>query len=415
MKFTHKVLKNKLQVLLVPIAGSQSVVVTIYVKVGSRYEQENVAGVAHFLEHIFFKGSAKHPKPTDISRIVDGIGGDFNAATGKEYTEFYIHASAKHANLIFDILTDMITNPLFDGAEIEREKGVVKEEMNMYDDNPKSQADSNLERIMWPKSQFGADIIGTRKTVTALTRDQIMGFKKIFYQPGNIILGVGGSFDGAKIFKKINATWGKLPNHAVPKFEAAEVKHQAKPQAVVKHKDTKQAHLALGFKSFGHGDKRNPAAGLLAAILGSSMSSRLFVKIREERGLAYYVYSSNSLSADVGEFTVAAGLRVDKTDLALSAILAELSRTKKELVGKEELRKAKDYIRGKVALHLEGVHEQLDWCLDRLATHGKVEQPAAYFARIEAVTPEQIRAVAKEIFTPKRMSLSIVRAVQEFC
>ena len=160
MKFTHKVLKNKLNVLLVPIAGSQSIVVTIYVKVGSRYEQANVAGVAHFLEHIFFKGSTKHPKPTDISRIVDGIGGDFNAATGKEYTEFYIHAAAKHANLIFGILTDMVQNPLFDAAEVEREKGVVVEEMNMYEDNPKSQADSNLEREMWPHSQFGADIIG---------------------------------------------------------------------------------------------------------------------------------------------------------------------------------------------------------------------------------------------------------------
>ena len=238
-----------------------------------------------------------------------------------------------------------------------------------------------------------------------------MAFKNLFYQPGNIILGVGGNFDSAKMLKKIAATWGTLANHRTPQPEPAEP-HGAKPQRTpsikVKYKDTKQAHLALGFKSFPQNDARNPAAGLLAAILGSSMSSRLFVKIREEQGLAYYVYSANNLYRDTGSLTVAAGLHVAKADMALREILAELKKIKHEPVGADELRKAKDYIRGKVALHLEGVHEQLDWAIDRLATHGKVDQPSAYLAKIEAVTAAQVQAVAREIFDARRMSLSIV-------
>ena len=411
MKFIQKTLKNKLNVLLVPIQDSQSVVVTIYVKVGSRYEQENVAGVAHFLEHIFFKGSEAHPKPTDISRIVDSIGGDFNAATGKEYTEFYIHAAKDRFDLIFDILTDMLQRPLFDAAEIEREKGVVREEMNMYDDSPKSQVESILDRTMWPKSQFGADIIGTHKTVQGLIREQVLGFKELYYQPGNMVIGIGGAFNSQKVLSKIEKTWGKLSNRRTPGYEPALIAGEAvqkSPRTKVKFKDTKQAHLALGFKSFAHGDPRNPAVGVLSSILGSGMSSRLFVKVREENGLAYYVYSSNSLYGDTGSFGVFAGLKIEKTGDALAAIVAELEKLKSEPVTAEELRKAKDFAKGRIALHLEGVHEQLDWVIDRFATRGKVELPAEYLARIEKVTAAQVQAAARQIFTKSNASLSIV-------
>jgi predicted Zn-dependent peptidase len=407
MKYSRKTLKNGLNVFVLNIADAQSVVFTIFVKAGSRYEKADEAGVAHFLEHVFFKGSKKYPQATDISTLIDGIGGDFNAATSKEWTEFYIRAEKHNFEMIFEILTDMIQNPLFAQKEIDREKGVVIEEINLYQDNPGAQVENNLEKIMWPKSKLGKEIIGTRESIRAMSRKQIFGFKQTYYQPKNMILGISGAVSEKKVWQLLRDSWAPLKNRAVPKFERVKEK-QSQPNLQLEFKDTKQAHLALGFKSFGHGHKDNPAALLLASILGGSMSSRLFVVIREEKGLAYFVRASNSPYYDSGNFTIHAGLQIEKTMDALRAILDEVQKIKSELVSEAELKRARDFMRGKVALGLEDNQEKLNWVLEQFAFTEKIKSPEELFTQFDKVTAADLQRVAKDIFSEQNMSLAVI-------
>ena len=407
MNYKRKIYPNGLNVLTVHVPEAESVVFTVYVKVGSRYENEKISGIAHYLEHVFFKGSRNYPYPSSISSVVDSVGGDFNASTSKEATEFYIKASKNHFDMIFDVLSDMILNPLFLEEELEKEKGVVIEEINMYQDNPASLADTNLDKIMWPESALGWDIIGTKESIKALNRKQVFSFKDKYYQAGNIMLGIAGSFDAKHVAKKIKNTWALLPLRPTPTFKKENSK-QTKPQLKIEYKATKQAHLALGFKSYEYDNKKNPATLILASILGGSMSSRLFMNIREQKGLAYYIRASNGAYYNTGSFTIHAGLKIENTEEALREILLEVRKIKTEIVVDTELQKAKDYIKGKVALNLEDTHQKLDWVLDSFAVRERVKTPKEFFQQLDSVTAQDVHDVANEIFKNDRMSLSIV-------
>ncbi|MDB4939953.1 MAG: hypothetical protein JWO40_378 [Candidatus Doudnabacteria bacterium] len=407
MDYIHKKYKNGLNAFLVNLPDAESVLFTIMVKVGSRYETIEISGISHFLEHLFFKGSTAYPNPTDISQIVDAIGGDFNASTSKELTEFYIKAEKHHFSLIFDVLSDMIINPLFNEVEIEKEKGVVLEEINLYQDNPGAQVESNLEKTMWPKSPLGWEILGTKETIQKMTRQQIFDYKQTYYQPSNIILGISGNFDVAAAQEKINKTWAVLPNKKTPTFKKVTEK-QSGSYIDIEFKQTQQAHLTLGFKSYEHDNKKNVATFLLANILGSGMSSRLFVIIREQKGLAYYISASNSPYFDVGNFTIHAGLKISNTKDALIEILSELRKIKSDRVSEIELRRAKDYVKGKMALAQEERHRKLDWVVDHFAFSGKIKTLEEFYKRLEAVTAEDIRNVANEIFDNDKMTMALI-------
>ncbi len=412
MDYIQKTLKNGLNVFLVPIPTAESVLFTIMAKVGSRYETIEISGISHFLEHLFFKGSSAYPNPTDITEIVDAIGGDFNAATSKELTEYYIKAEKKHFELIFDVLSDMILNPLFNEVEIEKEKGVVVEEINLYQDNPGAQVESNLEKAMWPKSPLGWEILGTKKTVQSFTKQQLFDYKEKYYQPSNMVIGISGNFDKTLALEKIKKTWAVLENKKTPTFKSVTEK-QASPHIHVDYKETQQAHLALGFKSFEHDNKKNIATFLLANILGGSMSSRLFVIIREQKGLAYFLSAGNSPYFNTGNFTIHAGLQIGKTKEALSEILAELRKIRSDRVSEIELRRAKDYVRGKMALAHEDTHRKLDWVMDHFAYSGKVKTLKEFYKRLEEVTVEDILNVANEIFQNNRMTLALIGPFKE--
>ncbi|GAC1412069.1 MAG: pitrilysin family protein [Candidatus Doudnabacteria bacterium] len=407
MDYTHKTYKNGLNVFLVNLPDAQSVLFTIMVKVGSRYETIDVTGISHFLEHLFFKGSTAYPNPTDISQLVDAIGGDFNASTSKEITEYYIKAEKHHFELIFDVLSDMVLNPLFNETEIEKEKGVVLEEINLYQDNPGAQVEANLEKTMWPGSPLGWEILGTKESIKKMTRQEIFAYKEKYYQPSNIVLGISGNFDTDKALDKIKKTWASLPSAKTPVYKPVTEK-QNQPYLDIDFKKTQQAHLALGFKSFEHDNKKNVAVFLLSNILGGSMSSRLFVTIREQKGLAYYLSASNSPYFNVGNFTIHAGLQIDKANEALVEILAELRKIKSDRVSEIELRRAKDYVKGKMALAQEETHRRLDWVMDHFAFSGKIKTLEEFYKRLEAVTAEDIQMVANEIFQNNKMSLSII-------
>ncbi|QQS23125.1 insulinase family protein [bacterium] len=407
MKYHKRVLKNKLTIIEVPSSDAESVVVDFFVKTGSRSESAKENGISHFLEHFLFKGTKKYPSAMAITEIVDGFGGEMNANTGKEHTQYFIKAHHSRLEQIFEILTDMIQQPLLDKPEMEREKGVIVEEINMYKDSPRAIVGNLLEEIMWPKQPLGRDIAGEVATVTKFTQAMFRSYLQRHYQTGNIILGVSGKYDRVKFNKLVKKYWDKIPSKAFEGFSSAR-SHQTAPRVAVQKKDTQQAHFNLAFKSFGFNDKRNIAASVLSSILGGGMSSRLFTEIREKRGLAYYVRAGQNPYIDTGAFDVSAGVRVSHLEEAIKVTLEELAKIAHGNIDKKELQKAKEYLKGKTTLYLEDNQSRLDWFLQQVAFKRNIQTPSDIFKEIDRVTSVQVQKLAKELFDSKKLSIAVV-------
>lgn len=407
MRYTKSVLPNGLTVIKVPSHDAESVVVDIFIKTGSRSESEKEAGISHFLEHFLFKGTKKYPTALAINEIVDGIGGDMNAFTSKESTQYYIKSHSKYLALIFDIISDMVQEPLFDAGELEKEKGVIVEEMNMYKDMPQAVAENALDTLMWPKHALGRDIIGSKETVTSFTPDMFRDYMKRHYQPGNMLIGVSGKFSEKELDKLLKERWGVAPKRRSGGWVKA-LDVQTKPRVQVMYKDAEQAHLLIGFKAFHNNDPRNSAMTTMSTVLGGGMSSRLWDEIREKRGLAYYVRCAPGTFQDTGQFYVSAGVQTGKVEEAVQVILSELRRMVDTPVADKELQKAKEYMKGKTTLALEDNQVRLDWYLEQAAFKKQIRTPQEAFDRIDAVTAADIQKVAKEIFQSKILSLVVV-------
>ena len=407
MKYFKKQLKNGLTIIEVPSHDAESVVVDFFVKTGSRSENEKESGISHFLEHFLFKGTKKYPTALAISSIVDSIGGEMNANTGKEHTQFYIKAASQHLELIFELLSDMIQNPLLDAVELEKEKGVIVEEINMYKDTPMYEIENILENAMWPNEPLGRDIAGTKDTVTKFTTGMFADYINRHYQAPNMILGISGKYDKKKFSTLIKKYWLTFPKKKFHGWEKAKDK-QIEPRLSLQFKETEQAHVSFGFKGLPYGDKRNAAQTVLAAVLSGGMSGRLFTEVREKRGLAYYVSASGSAYQDTGVFGVRAGVQVAKIEEAIKVILAELKKVTNSLVGIEELKKAKEYLKGRTILALEDNQVRLDWFVEAEAFKPKILMPQEVFKKIDAVTAKEIQKVAQDLFQKKNMTLAII-------
>lgn len=407
MKYFKTILPNGLTIVEVPSSDAESVVVDFFVKTGSRSETPKENGISHFLEHFLFKGTKKYPSALAISSLVDSIGGVMNANTGKEHTQYFIKAASKHLSLIFEILTDMIQNPLLDPAELEREKGVIVEEINMYKDTPMAEIENVLEGAMWPKDALGRDIAGTKNTVTKFTREMFTDYIARHYQPPNMILGVSGKYHKPDFDKLVKRHWQNALKKRFYGWDKVSDR-QLRPRMAISYKATEQAHLSLGFKSFDYNDERNYTQAILGAILGGGMSSRLFIEVRERRGLAYYVHARPGHYQDTGIFGVNSGIQVKKIDEALSVIVKELAKIKNTLVGGQELRKAKEYIKGKAILALEDNQVKLDWYLEQIAFQKKTLTPAETFRKIDSVAAADVRTVARQVFRPKNLTLAVI-------
>lgn len=407
MKYSKKVLSNGLTVIEVPSHDAESVVVDFFVKTGSRSETPKENGISHFLEHFLFKGSKKYPTALAISSLIDSIGGEMNANTGKEHTQFYIKAASQHLPLIFEVLTDMIQNPLLDPVELEKEKGVIVEEINMYKDLPMYEIENILERTMWPKDALGRDIAGTKQTVVKFTSQMFADYINRHYQAPNMILGVSGKYNQAKLNQLIKKHWSNYPRKKYFGWQHA-TDRQNSQRMKIQFKQTEQAHLAMGFKGFAYGDKRNAAQSVLSAVLGGGMSSRLFIEVREKRGLAYYVRSSGGNYQDTGLFNIGAGVQIGKISEAISVIMSELKRIKSYPLDPKELQKAKDYIKGRSILALEDNQVRLDWFLEATAFKPKIQTPQEVFAKIDAVTAAEVQKTARDLFNAKKMTLAVI-------
>jgi predicted Zn-dependent peptidase len=405
--YTKKVLKNGLTVLAVPIKSAKSVLVDMFIKTGSRQETKNINGISHFLEHLFFKGSQKYPTAHALSHALDAIGAEYNANTGKEHTQFYIKAAKKHLRFIFEVLTDMLQHPVFAAEEIEREKGVIIEEINMYEDTPMRHVEDVLEEVMWPEQPLGRNIAGTKPVIQKITRQNILDYVGTFYQPQNMILAVVGAYDSAVLNQLVEKFWAAVARKKFPGWQRAK-ERQKNSMFKLEPKKTEQYHLAMGFRSYDHNHPDDIVQIVLATILGGGMSSRLFTEIRERKGWAYYVRATPSNYQDTGNFVIQAGVRQDALPQVVKTIVAELKKIKTVPVGSSELNKAKEYLKGTLTLALEESESLLGWYLDQVAFRKKTLEPEDAFRLIDKVTAGDVRRVARDIFRAGKLNLAVV-------
>jgi predicted Zn-dependent peptidase len=407
----HYTLKNGVRVLLVPNDSTAAAAVLVLHEVGSRYEANRIAGAAHFIEHMMFKGTKRRPGNLEISRELDAVGADYNAFTWRDCTGYYIKLVAEKLPLAVEMLGDILHHSLFDAAAVDQERGVILEEIRMYEDNPLMQVDSLMEEELYRGSSLGRQVAGSVATVGKLTRGDLVEFRDRYYVPKRTVVAVAGRFDEAEVRELLEAHFGQRAEAAkgrsYPRFEIGRAGYRA-PRLRHVERETEQIHLALGFPTYGYGHPRLGALTLLNIVLGGTMSSRLFREVREQRGLAYFVRSSVSVYQDVGNLTVQAGIARHRLVDALKVTVAELAKLKSKPVKAEELRRAKDFVRGKMVLHLEDSTELAEWFARQELLEGRTETPEQKLARIEAVTAADVQAVARDLLLPNRATLAMI-------
>jgi predicted Zn-dependent peptidase len=399
-------LPNKVQVLTARMPQVQSVACGIWVGVGGRYEHTRQSGASHFIEHLLFKGTHKRSARA-ISQAIEGRGGYFNAFTQEEATCYYTRIGAKHAWKALDILADMYLNPRFAPADIDKERGVIIEEIMMYRDQPHQLVQDFLGELIWTNHPVGRPLIGTPENIARMTREEILAFKTSKYTGGNTRVAFAGKVDHDECVRVVEALLQDLSARSAPHCKRVDAKTVQRSVHVHK-KVVEQSHVALGFRLFGRHDKRRYVLKLLSVIFGENMSSRLFQVVREKHGLAYSIHSSMHLFDETGALVVSAGLERARTDKALQLIFGEVARLTDRPVAARELRRAKDYAIGQLEIGLENTINQMMWIGENSLSYRRLIQPTEVMQRIEAVTEKDILNLAREIFLPKRTSVAMV-------
>lgn len=409
-------LQNNANVYLVPQKDAQSATFLVMYPVGSRFESENLRGVSHYIEHLFFKGTKKRPNTLTLTREIDRLGAQYNAFTGKEYTGYYIKVDVQYTEIALDILSDMLNNSTFDPKEMEREKAVIVEEIKMYNDNPMMNIANIFEEVMFKGSRLGNDIAGTPKHVMSYKRKDVLAYKKKYYQPSNMHIVVAGA-QHEKLDTYIKKYFGigsdkKKPSHA--HTPAAFGPSKKSERIIVQKKDVDQAQLMLGFPAFKSSDYKNLAGlSVLDIVVGGSMSSRLFIKIRERLGLAYMVRSGIDEYEDTGYFYIRAGLDPTKINKAIAAIKKELTRIKEKGITARELEDAKTHFRGSMTLSMESSSNLANWYGEKVISKGKILSPQEWMGRIDTVTKEQVQQIANRVLKEQQMRVAIIGNVSE--
>ena len=404
--FERHTLDNGLRVLTAPMPAAQSVSCFVMLAAGSRYETRESSGIAHFAEHMFFKGTERRPTARDIAGEVDSIGGEFNAFTGKEYTAYYVRCAAEHRDIALDVIVDMLRNSKFDAGEIDREKGVIIEEMNMYFDTPRDFVDGVYEELVYGDHPLGWDVIGRKETVQGATRDSFLDYIGHWYKPSRMVVGVGGRL-GDDLVERVAGLLGDLedaPSGAPLPALAAPNGSRVK----VHTKASDQAHICLGVRSRPIVDPDRYVLMVLSTVLGGGMSSRLFTEVRERRGLAYYVFATNHAYTDAGSLYAQAGVDIERIDDAVETVATELRKIAAEAVPEEELLKAKSFSKGRFALQIESPHGLIMFGLRREVLEGQAPEPDEVVAGIEAVTAEDVQRVALNLIDGGALRLAVI-------
>jgi len=417
MKTITHTLKNGLRVLLIDTESFPTVTALVMIGAGSRYERKDNNGIAHFFEHMAFKGSKKYKNSFEISSAIEGIGGLFNAFTSKDHTGYWIKATTEHTSTLLDVLSDMILHPLLEVDEIEREKGVIVEEINMYEDMPARKVGDIFEEVLYKGSPLGMDIAGTKETVTSFNRKTFTDYISELYHPNNAVVVLAGGFgEGMRndILKIIEERFGKWENKTSSSFEKYTEK-QTKPILHIHHKKTEQVHLCIGFKTFSFTDERKYALQVLATVLGGGMSSRLFMEVREKRGLCYYISTGRELYADTGSIVTQAGIRNDKEKIqeAINVILEEHMKMVKGDITDVEIEKAKELLKGRYLLSLEDSMNIATMFGSKYILEGEIVDTKKILEKLKKITKKDIIAAAKDIFREERLTCAIIGPLQK--
>ncbi len=410
MKPTIHRLKNKIPVILVPQAGVASMTFMVFVKVGSRYETEEINGASHFIEHLMFKGTRRRPTTLMISKELDRYGAEYNASTGKDLTSYYVKMDAAHTPLAIDLLHDMLFHSKFDAAEIQRERGVIIEEIKMYEDHPSSHLFDLLEQTLYPSSTLGWEITGPREVIRSVSREALCAYRDRYYIPSRLSLVLAGKIH-PRALSLLQKTFGqvRVPAHPddatfAPFVPPPSLKHALAFQS----KKIEQVQLGLAFHGLPYGHAQMPAMRLLSTILGGSMSSRLFTEVRERRGLCYSIQAGHQSFEDTGMFSISSGLDHERVHEAASAIWRELKRLCDTPVSADELRRAKDHLRGHWTLALEDSSHQADWYGRQWVFQSGLQTPEERVRIMERVQPKELRELARKLFDPTAMALSVI-------
>jgi len=409
MQYQRKVLPNGLRILTIPMPSFESATVMILVGAGSRYETKQNNGISHFLEHMAFKGTKKRPSAMAISSLIDGIGGECNAFTGKETTGYYIKSSNSHVELSLNILSDMVQHSLLDEHEIDKERGVILEEINLYEDTPARRIGDVYERLLYGDTPLGWDTAGEKDIIKNIKRGDFTSYMSSLYSPSNITVVVAGGIESSKVVKLVEKYFGNMTPFATKKYENI-VESQEKPRIFVKHKNTEQVHLALGVRTVPLNHPHRYPLIILSSILGGGMSSRLFHEVREKRGLGYYVRSSSDHYLDCGNFTTTAGIDPKRTQEAVKVIVDEYQKiaNRKSQIANQEFKKAKEYVKGHFVLELEDSREVASYYAHQELLERAIDNPEKLLLKIDRVTISDVEEVAQTYLVDKHLNLAVI-------
>ena len=407
MLYHKKVLPNGLRIITVPMKDNPTVTVLVLVEAGSKYETKDKNGISHFLEHMCFKGTIKRPSNADISTELDNLGSHYNAFTSQEYTGYFAKAQFGNVNKLLDIISDMYLNPLFDKKEIEKEKGVIIEEINMYEDLPQRKVQNLIMELVYGDQPAGWDIAGPKDNIRVIGRADFISYRNKFYTPEATTVVVAGNFNEKEVVdnvKKIFSSVKKLKKGLKKKVKESQVK----PEILLFKKETDQSHLVLAVRTFDTYSKKGRVMKVLDGILDAGMSSRLFKKLRDEMGVCYYVRAEQEAFTDHGLYTISAGVDSSRVKEVISVILGELNNLKTKPVSKEELQKVKQNLIGTMYLSLESSDSISQFYGGQEILNKKIRTPEEIKREIESVTAKEVMDLAKEIFVDKGLNLAIV-------
>ncbi|MEK9180131.1 MAG: pitrilysin family protein [Patescibacteria group bacterium] len=407
MEFKKLTLKNGLRAILIPRPKSVAATVLILVEAGAEYETKNINGLSHFLEHMTFKGTSKRPEPGQIAEELAALGAQSNAFTSYEYTGYWAKVEYRKLPKIMEIVSDLYLNPLFNPTEIDKERGVIIEEINMYEDMPMRKVHDLLTSLLYGDQPAGWDVAGHKEIIKKLSRDDFVTYRSKHYVPQKTLVVVAGNFDPKRTEAQVRGYFENVKKGTrTPRFRTKE--RQARPELMVKFKESDQSHLVLGVRAFDLFDKRRYAIQVLADVIGGGMSSRLFKRIREQMGAAYYVSASPDLYLDHGYLAVSAGVDHLKASAVIEAIIEEFRRISKELVPAKELQKSKDHLIGNLMLELETSDELASYYGSQEILARKTLHPQGLVDKIQNIKAEEVRAVARAIFKDKNLNLAVI-------
>ncbi|MFA5309961.1 MAG: pitrilysin family protein [Dehalococcoidales bacterium] len=402
-KFT---LDNGLRLLTEAMPHTRSVAINFFIGAGSRYESDKQAGISHFIEHVCFKGADKHPTSTEIATAIEGVGGMLNAGTDKELTVYWCKVAQPHFAIALDVMSDILLHSKFDPAEIEKERQVIIEEINMSLDYPAQRVSMLIDDLMWPGHPLGRDIAGSRESVTALSREMMLDYLSRQYQPANAVLSIAGSIDPQETLEAVlqaTAGWENRPRP--PKYQPYQSKTGRRVNIEKKETEQTQLCLALPGLSLVHADRFK--LDLLNIILGEGMSSRLFIEIRDKLGLAYSIQSYAEHFLDTGAMAIAAGVDNKNLAVAVKAIIAELARLK-ETIPEAEISKAKELFKGRIMLRMEDSRSVAGWLGSQEILTGKIMTVDEVIAIVEAITAGEMQELAARLLTGDKLHLAAV-------